>query len=232
MNKRVAIGACVVALLALLAYSLERTAWLFQRFESWTLAAYAAAVVVELTAVALIIGASALAGLDTTARAWANRALLAVLSVQALANLSAGYLRGGSATLAAFGSDRSAYMVASALWLVTNLAVPALILCVSKLCERLLSAPLRAIPETPIITVQAPAKRALEAPARAALALETSAPIARTRSVRRKRKAIPIYNDEGSPRWPCPKCGAALASGRAVGAAKTNGGCKTCRRAP
>lgn len=230
MNKKLAIIVCALALVALLAYSLERTAWLFGRFESWEFAAYAAAVVVELTAVALIVGASALAGLDKSAQAWANRALLAVLSVQALANLSAGYLRGGALTLAQFGADRSAYMVASALWLVTNLAVPALILCLSKLCERLLSAPLRAVPEAPLITVQAPAQKALEAPARAALALETSVPVARTRSVRRKRVTIPLHNDDGSARWPCPSCGAALASGRAVGAAKTNGGCKTCRR--
>lgn len=100
MSRRLlttAIGLTALALAALLAYSLERTAWLFGRFEDWTPAAYAAAGVVELAAVALIVGASALAGLAPAARAWANRALLAVLSVGALANLSAGYLRGGAA---------------------------------------------------------------------------------------------------------------------------------------
>src|SRR5688572_21979721 len=98
MNRKiltVAIGVNALALVALLGYSIERTAWLFDLFEDWTEAAVAAAVVVELAAVALLVGAGALSHLDAAARAWANRALVAVLSVQALANLSAGYLRGG-----------------------------------------------------------------------------------------------------------------------------------------
>lgn len=143
MSRRLlssAIGVTALALTALLIYSLERTAWLFGRFEVWEPAAYAAAGVVELAAVALIVGASALAGLAPAARAWSNRALLAVLSVGALANLSAGYLRGGAATLAAFGGDWAAYAVAAALWLCTNLAVPGLILCLSKLLEQLIIA--------------------------------------------------------------------------------------------
>lgn len=140
--RRLAIALTVLALLALLGYSLERSAWLFGLFERWSALAIAAAVVVELAAVALIVGAGALAHIDPSARAWANRALVAVLSVQALANLSAGYLRGGAATLVLFGvGSRAAYVVAAVLWLVTNLAVPALVLCLSKLLERLLSAP-------------------------------------------------------------------------------------------
>src|SRR5262249_20343943 len=129
-----------LALTALLGYSIERTAWLFGQFEDWTVAAYAAAVVIELAAVALIVGAGALAHLDSTARTWANRALVAVLSVGALANLSAGYLRGGHKVLWAFGGSWSAYAVAASLWGVINLAVPGLILCLSKLLERLIHA--------------------------------------------------------------------------------------------
>lgn len=145
VNKKLLITAIVVtslALAALLAYSIERTAWLFGRFEDWAPAAYAAALVVELAAVALIVGASALAHLDRAARAWANRALVAVLSVGALANLAAGYLRGGRATLAQFGSaaEWAPYGVAASLWLTTNLAIPGLILCLSKLLERLVVA--------------------------------------------------------------------------------------------
>jgi hypothetical protein len=144
MTRRTVIIAALatgLALLALLGYSLERTAWLFARFETQLELAYAAAVVVELAAVALIAGASAIAGLDLAARAWANRALLAVLSTQALANLAAGYLRGGQATLGLFGSTWPAYAVASTLWLVVNLSVPALVLCLSKLLERLIASP-------------------------------------------------------------------------------------------
>lgn len=147
MSRRtliIGIGACALALLALLAYSLERTAWLFSLFEQRYELAIAAAVVVELAAVALLIGGATLATIDATAQAWANRALAAVLSVQALANLSAGFLRGGARTLGAFEGDGwrwyAGYAVASALWLTTNLAVPVLILCLSKLLERLVGA--------------------------------------------------------------------------------------------
>jgi hypothetical protein len=144
MNRKILVLAIIttgIALLALLVYSIERTSWLFGLFETWQPAAYAAALVVELAAVALLVGAGALAHMDMQARAWANRALLAVLSVAALANLSAGYLRGGRSTLAQFaGDERAAYAVAASLWFVTNLAVPGLILCLSKLLERLIAA--------------------------------------------------------------------------------------------
>lgn len=131
-----------VALLALLGYSLERTAWLFQRFEVDTVLPVVAAVVVELAAISLLVGAGAMAQLDKAARAWSNRALGAVLSVQALANLSAGYLRGGHATLVLFQGEapNATYAVAAALWLSVNLAVPALIFFLSKLLERLIAA--------------------------------------------------------------------------------------------
>lgn len=145
MNRKILIGAILInalALVALLGYSIERTAWLFDLFEDWTPAARAAAVVVELAAVALLVGAGALAHLDEAARAWANRALVAVLSVQALANLSAGYLRGGRETLALFAgsNELASYAVAATLWFAVNLAVPGLILCLSKLLERLIAA--------------------------------------------------------------------------------------------
>lgn len=139
MNARtrvwIGIGAIALALLCLLAYSLERTAWLFELFEESKENAYAAALVIELAAVALIAGAGAL---DTASKPWANRALLAILSVQVLGNLSAGYLKGGADTLAKFGSDWPGYAVAATLWIVANMAVPGLILCLSKLMEQLL----------------------------------------------------------------------------------------------
>ncbi len=139
MNRKqtqIGIASVALALLCLLYYSLERTAWLFELFEKDTARAMGAAVVVELAAVALLAGASAL---DAKSRPWANRALLAVLSVQALGNLSAGYLKGGVDTLATFGGSRPAYYVAATLWLVANLAVPGLVLCLSKLLEQLLA---------------------------------------------------------------------------------------------
>lgn len=139
MSKRIRVWiglvALAIALLCLLAYSLERTAWLFELFEESKENAYAAALVVELAAVALIAGAGAL---DDKSKPWANRALMAILSVQALGNLSAGYLKGGMATLQAFGTGWPAFAVAATLWLVANMAVPWLVFCLSKLMEQLI----------------------------------------------------------------------------------------------
>ena len=139
MNKRVRVWiglvAIAIALVCLLVYSLERTAWLFELFEESPARATAAAIVIELAAVALIAGAGAL---DAVSKPWANRALVAILSIQALGNLSAGYLKGGAQTLERFGSDWPAYAVAATLWLVANLAVPWLVFCLSKLMEQLI----------------------------------------------------------------------------------------------
>ena len=139
MSKRIRVWiglvAIAIALLCLLVYSLERTAWLFELFEESKERATAAAIVIELAAVALIAGAGAM---DDKSKPWANRALLAILSVQALGNLSAGYLKGGAATLAMFGSNDPAYRVSAILWLVANLAVPWLVFCLSKLMEQLI----------------------------------------------------------------------------------------------
>jgi hypothetical protein len=144
MNKRIlwaAIAVNALALAGLLVYSLERSIWLFSLYEEWSTPAIAAAAVIEVAAVALIISAGALELLDPAARAWSNRALGAILSVQALANLTAGYLRGGRQALALFGpDDLAAYSVGAVLWLVTNLAVPVLVLSLSKLLERLIAA--------------------------------------------------------------------------------------------
>lgn len=189
MSKKariIAISACGLALLALLGYSLERTAWLFSLFEARYELAVAAAVVVELAAVALLIGGATLAQLDGQAQAWANRALGAVLSVQALANLSAGYLRGGERTLGEFGGAGwrwwASYAVAAALWLTTNLAVPALILCLSKLLERLVVA----------VAVRAPQK--VDAPLSAHTCVKCGA------SVKTQQAAA------ASARWGCDAC--------------------------
>jgi hypothetical protein len=206
------VSTCIVALalVLLLIYSFERTSWLFKLFEQEVYPAYAAALVVEVAAVALIAGAGAIAQLDSTARAWANRALLAVLSVQALANLSAGYLRGGRTTLAQFGTadDYAAYAVASTLWLVANLAVPALVLCLSKLLERLIGKLLH-------VTATAEAMQApITRPLMPALAQERHVP-----SVERASVALDRI---------CPGCGRALSAGQ-YGAAKRYGYCGECK---
>jgi hypothetical protein len=143
-----AIAVTTLALAALLMYSLERTAWLFSQYETWPAAAIAAAVVVELCAIALIVSASALARLDTRARAWANRALGVVLAVSALANLAAGFLRGGRLVgqLFAPGNELALWALSAVLLLTTNMAIPALIFFLSKLLERLVDAAVRRRP--------------------------------------------------------------------------------------
>ena len=143
-----AIAVNALALLGLLVYSLERSIWVFSLYEVAAEPAIAAAAVIEVAAVALIISAGALDTIDDAAKSWANRALGAILSVQALANLTAGYLRGGRQALALFGQadDMAAYAVGAVLWLVVNLAVPVLVLSLSKLLERLISAAVASSP--------------------------------------------------------------------------------------
>ena len=248
--RRIPIIATLAALLGLLAYSLERTIWLFQRFEVAAEPAIAAAVVVELAAVALIVSSGAL---PPSARPWGNRALLAVLSVQALANLSAGYLRGGRATLALFGAadDPSAYAVASTLWFVTNLAIPGLTLSLSKLLEHLITSALEVLPDrsgatetveavpepaeiatsplsTPVLEWQMLPLGVLPAPSTARLELlaeffEPQAPAS--------TPSTEVLDPPESERYTCPHCSAVLASKQARGAAVKHGHCPSCKEA-
>lgn len=139
----ISIAAIAIALLALLLYSLERTAWLFELFEESGWRAMAAAVVVELSAVALLVGA----GVHEKSKLWANGALVAILSTQVLGNLSAGYLKGWSKTLDLFGHEWAGVAVAITLWAVANLTVPALVLCLSKLLEQQIAL-LSGLPQT------------------------------------------------------------------------------------
>lgn len=209
-----------IALVCLLVYSFERTSWIFGLFEAWEYAAYAAAGVVEVAAVALLIGAAAWGQLDKERRLWASIALQVVLSIQALANLTAGYLHGGYATLNLLRTDRqgagywAAYVVASALWLVVNLAVPMLILCLSKLLEGLISL---YISTEPAIVKMRPAL-AQHAPH----AIEQT-----TIAVKPIVVAMPGMSDAVRD-MACPKCARELTAGQ-MGAAKRYGYCKVCK---
>lgn len=256
------IGVTSLALILLLIYSFERTSWLFGLFEQWRLAAQAAALVVEVAAVALLVSAGALAHLDARARAWSNRALVAVLSISGLANLAAGFLRGGRSTLALFDTVStptgawSAYAVAAALWLVTNLSVPALILCLSKLLEQMLSAyvslagsaaheddsyigaqpgyaPARVMDQptypAPVLSVRPSAR--VEMPRGASDAPMTDA--GRTDGQRTATKTAHEKEDvlvlaETTRAYSCEACGAILTLGQ-YGASKRHGHCHQCK---
>ena len=248
--RRIPIIATLAALLGLLAYSLERTIWLFQRFEVAAEPAIAAAVVVELAAVALIVSSGAL---PPSARPWGNRALLAVLSVQALANLSAGYLRGGRATLALFGAadDPSAYAVASTLWFVTNLAIPGLTLSLSKLLEHLITSALEVLPacldaRDEATPDYAPAAIATSPPIASVLEWQVlplkqigTEPAARLELLAgffepqapASTPSTSVLDTPEPERYTCPHCSAVLASKQARGAAARHGHCPACKRA-
>ena len=212
-----------IALICLLVYSFERTSWLFGLFESWHIAAYAAAGVIEVAAVALLIGAAAWSQLDQERRLWASIALQVVLSIQALANLTAGYLHGGAATLRLLQTAESgagywaAYVVASALWLVVNLAVPTLILCLSKLLEGLISLYISTEPAIGAAIKVRPtlAQHAPHATDHVSMPINTTV------------VAMPGMS-EAVRDMACPKCGRELTAGQ-MGAAKRYGYCKACK---
>lgn len=140
-------GIIGAALLALLAYSIERTAWLLSLYEvandSGTNLALMAALVAELGAVALIVAEGAMSLLDHyTARQlsrWAHFGLVVVLALQSAAGLIAGYVRGGARLLDTLGAGDSLarFGVTAVALLLSNLAVPALILALSKIAALL-----------------------------------------------------------------------------------------------
>ncbi len=138
-----------LALLALLVYSVERSAWLLSMYEAVAIegkdtsgpaVAMAAALVAELGAVALIVGEAAI-GLVANERAakrlarWAGFGLLLVLSLQSVAGLVAGFTRGGDRMLATLGAgnESARFAVAAVALLLGNLVVPGLILALSKI---------------------------------------------------------------------------------------------------
>lgn len=267
MTRRGAISIAIViivALLALLVYSLDRTSWLLAQYElsqPGTLADWlglsplalgvAAALVIEVGAVALVAG-DVLALERSKIQRYATAGLAVVLSVQALANLLAGYLRGYASvrtTLQAHGASAdAAWYVAGLSWVLSSAAVPALIFILSKLAAHVLRLALSA----PRATTAEPsdqrsegaqersvAPMANELPSAAAAALSAAvsgaddqALEALSASLEDERSTAQTPSAEtviALRRHPCPHCGRALASGRAVGAAKTNGHCQFCK---
>lgn len=147
MNRNTLIGVAAgigAALLVLMIYSLDRTSWLFAIFESGRAAAetygYAAAIVVEVAAVALIVG-DGVANLlrdDAAQRAlrlWSGVGLIFIFGVQVVANFAAGYIRGGEAIVRAIGEGgfTAVYVIAAVAWGMTNALIPALIFALSKI---------------------------------------------------------------------------------------------------
>lgn len=253
MTRRASIIIAVLillALLSLLVYSLDRTSWLLAQYElsqPGTLADYlklsplalgvAAALVIEIGAVALVAG-DVLALERSAIKRYATAGLAVVLSVQALANLLAGYLRGYASvrsTLEAHGASvDTAWWIAGLSWVLSSAAVPALIFILSKLAAHVvrlaMSAPASAAPEASDQRSEGAQERSVspepvEPPSSATgqLSAPESAAADQPLEAPSDGAVIPLN------RYPCPHCGRALASGRAVGAAKTNGYCQYCK---
>lgn len=142
-------GIIGAALLALLAYSIERSAWLLSLYELPTdegkQLALLAALVAEAGAVALIVAEGSLSLINArTAQklsAWAHFGLVIMLALQSVAGLIAGYTRGGARMLDTLGDGEpvARFAVAAVALLLGNLAVPALILALSKIASLLVA---------------------------------------------------------------------------------------------
>ncbi|MEN9937933.1 MAG: hypothetical protein RLZZ387_4512 [Chloroflexota bacterium] len=235
-----------LAIVALLAYSLDRTAWLFRLYESGQPHAealgLAAAIVIELAAVALIAGEGVAESLtddlqlQRTLRAWAGRGLAAVLGVQIVANLVAGYLRGGHALLNLLGEGWAALLIASISWLLANALIPALIFILAKIEAHLLRLALAeprvlergatgeqpsTVCDGPIVSYARPAEVAVVQSG--FLSLESSAEAPQVFLATRRAARSAGYT--------CPGCGAELSLGQ-YGSAVRRGYCRTCKPAP
>ena len=142
-------GIIGAAPLALLAYSIERSAWFLSLYELPTdegkQLALLAALVAEAGAVALIVAEGSLSLIDrrtaTSIRHWASGGLVVMLALQAVAGLIAGYVRGGARMLDTLGDGQptARFAVAAVALLLGNLAVPALILALSKIASLLVA---------------------------------------------------------------------------------------------
>lgn len=175
--------------------------------ESGAVAAWSAAVGFEV----LYVGVNILILRSPELRRYARNVSLAAVATAVLLNSLAHY----RTNVPAAYSGAPFSVLAFALALVASLPLAGLAYAVSVLLHRLsedeaaateiLSEALAA-PPAPAVSVSAPERPAIEAP------------------------AMPALTDTAA-RWACPRCGIALASGGAFGAAKTNGGCKACRKA-
>lgn len=244
----IAIG---VALVALLAYSIERSAWLLSLYEavavegentSGPALAMAAALVAELGAIALIVGEAAigLVGNKDTAKRlarWAGFGLLLVLSLQSVAGLVAGYTRGGDRMLAELGagSNRARFWVAAVALLLGNLTVPGLILALSKIAA-ILVGQLVLLPAASGATIPlAMPSYAYARPAEIPIATRICATCGASQAGEVCDKCgmvempeMPIAEGIKCPAYACPQCHQELTPAQ-YGAAKRWGACKTCR---
>lgn len=157
MNRSIlwtAVSVLGAAIVALMLYSLDRTAWLFALYEAGRPHAaqlgLLAAVVIELAGIALIVGESAAETLPEPTNkqvgAWVSRGLVGILATQATANFIAGFLRGTSTFYNAFGGyeGRWLWAIAGVAWFLSNALIPGLIFVLSKIeahLIRLLLAP-------------------------------------------------------------------------------------------
>jgi hypothetical protein len=250
----VTIGA---AILALLGYSLDRTSWLFRLYETGQAHAselgLAAAIVVELACVGLIAGESVAALLPDeptrkAVRVWASWGLVSLLSVQVIANLLAGYLRGTAALSDELAAVRiNTGLLYSAIsgitWFAANSLIPFLIFGLAKMeayiIRLLIVTPAPQTSSKPISIPQQERPPQLSADILAPLAppLHQGIPIEHA-LIDGLSQADRGANEESTHRlakrkngtsYPCPHCGASLESIGELGAAKRWKHCRHCK---
>lgn len=158
----------------------------------------------------LYVGVNILILRSPELRRYARNVSLAAVATAVLLNSLAHY----QARVAGAFTGKPFDALAFSLALVASLPLAGLAYAVSVLLHRLseeeaaateiLSEALATPPPAPAVSVSAPERPAIEAPAMPALTASAA-------------------------RWECPRCKTALASGGAFGAAKTNGYCKSCK---
>lgn len=130
----VACGIVGVAILALMVFSLDRSAWAFGMFETGrphqSEKGLAAALVVELLVIACIV---AKAVTVREIRAYATMGLIGGLVVTTLPNLWAGWVWGWDAARATMPDSKAAFAVSALAWAVINAAIPSGIYLLSEI---------------------------------------------------------------------------------------------------
>jgi hypothetical protein len=130
------IGFIAFALFILMAFSIERTAWLISIFESGQAGpvfGYAAAIIIEIAAIAFIAAEIMIAPKSSLGKLVMG-GLILILVLQSMANGVKGWINGWEGMRAILGSDNKlAQAIAGAAWLVVNGLIPLLIFILSKL---------------------------------------------------------------------------------------------------
>lgn len=130
------IGFIALALLILMIFSIERTAWLISIFESGSsghVFGLAAAIIIEIAAISFIV-AEILINKKSPLRKFVTTGLVLIVTLQFMANGIKGWINGWQGMIGLFGAEnRIALSIAGLTWFIVNGLIPLLIFILSKL---------------------------------------------------------------------------------------------------